>query len=49
MRLDSLVEQATYGGATAIRVAVDGKAAGVISVAIGCGRRATPSHACGAG
>ncbi|TAJ17542.1 MAG: copper-translocating P-type ATPase [Dehalococcoidia bacterium] len=33
MRVDFLVEQATRGGATAIRVAVDGKAAGVISVA----------------
>ncbi len=33
MRLDFLVEQATRGGATAIRVAVDGRAAGVIAVA----------------
>ncbi len=33
MRLDFLVEQATRGGATAIRVAVDGRPAGVIAVA----------------
>ncbi len=33
MRLDLLVEQATLAGATAVRVAVDGRAAGVISVA----------------
>jgi len=33
MRLDSLVEQAARGGATAIRVAVDGRPAGVIAVA----------------
>ncbi|MSQ29690.1 MAG: copper-translocating P-type ATPase [Dehalococcoidia bacterium] len=33
MRLDFLVEQATLEGATAVRVAVDGRAAGVISVA----------------
>ena len=33
MRLDFLVEQATRGGGTAIRVAVDGRPAGVIAVA----------------
>ncbi|MBM4410341.1 MAG: copper-translocating P-type ATPase [Chloroflexi bacterium] len=33
MRLDFLVEQAARGGATAIRVAVDGRPAGVITVA----------------